>query len=542
MARKMGSPPLRESELDFEDVLARFETNFSGKQKNTQNRQKQGAKDAAPELVQPPHMEEVVPELKILWEELVHHVVKVQNKAPLTGSACQSGFHASLTRSGIGKQIIKNEIRSILTDLRNPKDMSDGDSDQSLGAEVTSYRSLKKLVTEKTEELHILRRNFKQTDTTKHRLEETVNRLGQEAEACKKIRVLMEEKVVELREQKEVLEKKCFDMEEASTRFNSERARFQSTIARYREELLLASHQTETAQLEASQAKSRAEEVEKRAAEAKASSSAVQARIKELSEVQDAMIALMKEVKESGKSPAQVQRNLEDLGEKRSRLVGRIANLLTRNRQADAGQANTQETAVLAAKARSNTADTSGQSDGVAELTGTPGYSGDLDPEGAESEGTSRRPILDGIRKFGNELTRVGTNRNNKKSLLANVERSTAAIENDTTLREVIEMKDREVERLAEELETAREKAASLEMTLQQERHKHRTDNRAISTVPTWRGEEGSNAVLVSRNKTLFAWHSGMRMESSPTGVDQAGLSEPTTSQEPEAQIGMNST
>lgn len=516
-------------------MLARFEKNFNHHETGGKQHVRPERISEEPKLKSSkPDLKEYEPDLRILWEELINHVLRLQNKAPLSNELRNAGFADVFIGSGISRQFFKNELRAVLSNLRNPGEHNSTYKSTISSSEQVSLRSTKRLLTERTEELEILKKRNKQIDNSKYRLEEMVEHLGKSFEDCKTLHVPMEEEVLELREEKAILNKKSLDLEEASKRFNSERARFQSTISRYREELLLATHQTETAQLEAKQATSRAREIEKRATEAKASSSAVSARVKELQEVQDAMVDIMKVAKESGDTtptPA-VQRNLADLGERRSRLVGRIANLLTKNRKTGNDNGAKDPTTTRTDSGNSNIDSLTPRNettiaDSIASPQNNTGSSSEAVLGSSGADGASRKPLLDGIRRFGSELTRAGTNRTAKtatKSLLANVEKSRLAIENDAILREVIEMKEKEVERLEDELYAARDKAASLEMSLQQERHKRRLDNRTINSKTGEQTQSKENLVLASRNKTLFEWQSKASDEISPVGIQREGF------------------
>lgn len=526
-------------ELDFDDMLATFEKKFSQCEKGRQFYDRTSPSNSPTHThnsLLTSHFNGLEPELRTLWQELIQHILQERNKVLSPTSTHSADFSHHILSSGITKQLIRTEIRTTLSQLRDFHLLNHSE-DQS-PSQKTTIRSLKRLLAERTDALEALQRNHRQLDHHNRRLEDKLDTLSTLAADCRRRHIPMEAEVLELREHSESLRKERSSSEQALHRLTAEKQRFQSTIARYREELQLAHHQTESAQLEALQSRNRVIEMEKRTSEAKTSSAAVNARIKELHDIQDAMITLMKEAQNTT-DVGTVRRNLADLGEKRSRLVGRIANLLTN-------------------KARHHTNDTAQHSADTPEpkpalaLTASPGPNSapllnnpsedrsDHSASSAEtgnalhntSEPGNKKPILDSLRKIGNELARSGTHRAQRKSILANVEKSRAAIENDSTLREVIEMKEKELERMEDELLNAKEKAASLERSLQKERHKKRLEPRSSPSVKEERAPSDSSTIKLSRRKSLFGWQA---METENEDADPASDANPFSPHEEDA-------
>lgn len=524
----MSSFDFNTHELDFEDKLAKFEQNFSQCDRgrwlyiNRSNRNRRHRARAKPTRINAADLE---PELRVLWQELLNHIPAVQ-ATRTSAHSDDPEFSGQFFRSDISKEVLKTEIRTTLSQLRNSQTATCDDMNDLSSSQKATVRSLKRVLSERTEQLEALKRKNRQVDNQKHRLEETVQSLTTSVTTCKRTHSPLANEVRALREQDSLLQNKLSDYEEGAKRVGAERKRFQSTIARYREELQLANHHTETAELELEQAKQRCEELEKRARETKASSSAVSARVKELQDVQDAMLKVMQDAKDNT-DPGTVQRTLQDLGERRSRLVGRIANLLTKSRHS--GTQNSAPTATDGAPVPSSgkLTNTDNTASNPALLAAEPstgfnnsGSSSDTHDAANEPEASNRKPFLEGIRKFGNEVTRVATNRTRnesartaspriqRKSILDNVEKSRVAIENDVALREVIEMKEKELERMEDALYTAKEKAAALERSLQKERHKRRLENRTINTSPGEQISVEASSVVLTHRKSLFDWQS----------------------------------
>lgn len=536
-------------ELDFEDKLAKFEENFSQCDRGRLFYSKRSDKRKVRHRIgqAPMSFSEIEPELRVLWKELVNCVPTLQNMARTSTDSNETDVAGRWLRSDIGREIFKSEIRTTLSQVRNFQTASYDEMDELSSSQNAKVRSLKRILSERTEELEALKRRYRQVDNQKHRLQETVEELTGSVTTCKRTHSPMENEIGDLREQNAGLQKRLFDHEEGAKRFGAERLRFQSTIARYREELQLANHQTETAELELAQAKQTCEELEKRARETKASSSAVSARVKELQDVQDAMLKVMQNAKDTT-DPGSVRRNLQDLGEKRSRLVGRIANLLTKNRQSGTGTSNPAVTESNTESVPAPSTDTGTNHDGTASSPAVQaatepstrgfnnsGNSSDTITASNELDTGNRNPFLDGIRKLGNDLTKVKTNRNRneltrmasprlqRKSILDNVEKSRAAIENDVTLREVIELKEKELERMEDELYIAKEKAAALERSLQKERHKRRLENRTISAAPGEQLSVEASSVVLTRRRSLFDWQSSDRAKRASSDVQNPG-------------------
>lgn len=509
-------------DVDFEDMLFEFEKKFSQCERGKEYYQTKFENIPSLDIsaMSPTDFE---PELRTLWQELLAHIMEDQNKVIVSPtSPGHVDFSADAINPGITKQVLKTEVRSLLAQLRNLK--STNDNGNHSAAHQTTLRSLKRTLTERTKALESLQGKYRLLDNQKRRLEEKYQSISAVAADCHRRHIPMETEILELRENFESLKKERTDYDEAQKRFAAEKQRFISIIARYREELDLAQYQNESARLEVIQCNNQIAELKKRAAEAKASSSAVNGRVKELQDVQDAMVALMKEAQDT-KDVRTVRRNLADLGEKRSRLVGRIANLLTRTRHSPSyhnGLPGHEESREIETS-RSNTAGKNRRTSPLsADLLSTDfrnsASSGDLlasSPAPAPSEQVSRKPILDGLRRIGTELTHAKSHKAQRKTILATVEKSCAAIENDTALREVIELKEKELERMEGELLNAKEKAAALEKSLQKERHRKRVEARP-SHKPSPRSspnakkkqskKESEGGLKFSRRKSLFGW------------------------------------
>lgn len=494
--------------LDFEDKLANFEKKFSQCERG---RELYGKKleQPATSIMSQFDFKDVESELRTLCYELVQHILQERNKVISPTATHSADFSQHIFDAGISKEVFKTEIRTTLSQLRDMQVVSETDAQS--GPQKTTLRSLKRLLAERTDALDTLEGKHRQLDHQKRRLDDKLANLTKSAADCHRRHIPMEAEVLELREQNETFRKERSNSDQTLHRLTAEKQRFQSTIARYREELQLSQHQTESAQLEALQSRNRVIELEKRTAEAKASSAAVSTRVKELQDVQDAMMLLMKEAQVSA-DVGTVRRNLADLGEKRSRLVGRIANLLTakgRNHGNDTTPHGTEAmesktlTVVESSAPSSHTlrkessAEPSDHSESSDENTTT---------SPATPEAGNKKPILDSLRKIGTELTRSSTQRAQRRSILANVEKSRAAIENDSALREVIEMKEKELGRMEDELLNAKEKAAALERSLQKERQRKRLESRSSHSIKEERPGSNTSTIKLSRRKSLFGW------------------------------------
>lgn len=521
--------------VDFQDILSKFEEHTS----NPRGDRPKSARDNAPQNLrnEKPDLTHYEPDLRILCEELLNHILLVQNKAPLAEELRSAGFSKVLVASGIRTQFFLNELRTVLANLRNSNNFATHKFSPLSSSEPANIDGTKLMSEERTEQLEEIKSHNKEIENNRYQLEETVPHLCGAYEKCKTKHSPIESELQELIEEKVTLFKKCKELEKAEKCFNSERTRFHNTIARCREELLLATHQTERAELEAKQAVRHAKEVEKRAEESTISSVLISARLKELRDVQGAMAAAMMEATETGEEIPAIQGNRADLGYRRSGLVSRVSNLLKtrrRSRNVNDGHAAIENKDIEQQISSYNWNGTNIES----AILSTPFADSPAHPKNEEVSSetaqesnrarASRRKSLTGrMRRFKNNLTRVASNRNAKRarrSVLANIEKSRQVIENDTLLREVIETKEIELERLTVQHFLASEKAAALEQLLKQEHHNHsRLGSRIVHAPGEQKQSQGPATSAGSTN--LNQWHENKETEKhSTTGIQHSGF------------------
>ncbi|CDF37428.1 unnamed protein product [Chondrus crispus] len=521
-------------DLDFEDKLALFEKKFcksSDDGVHSRSKVSHGNDNDIEQTGLTPS--EVEMELRGLLKEFISCIPTLQNMAVSSDETDDVGFNEKWLRSEVSREIFRTEIRTTVSQLRRFQSVRHEQMEHKSSAQNSNMRSLKRMLAERTEELEGLQKKHSALEKERRDLLENVDRLTSSLCACKVFHVPLKEEVTELREENKAKQKTISENEEAMKRNVAERARFQSTIARYREELQLANHHAETVELDAKHAKEESALLKERAREAMASSSAVSARIKELQDVQDAMLHIMQD--SSSKTDKQkLRRNLEDLNETRSRLVGKIANLLTGKRRggtrtSDPSSPRSVNSHAITPKTKNVISTTGAVGDAIHQFAPAASNSNSSNEHAASpSQSASSRKFFENLRKFGGDLVKKKSNqgpnetfpnespRQQRQFVLENVERSRVAIENDVALRGVIEMKENEIHRMEKELNDARERTAELEICLQKERHKRRLENRSINNSDGQKMTVEASSATITHRKSLFDWQTGKAKNGHP--------------------------
>lgn len=499
-------------ELDFEDMLSQFEHKFRncgrGRDLYPQNRT---SLSEEPRETHPSFIKDLKPELGDLWEELVHHIQLTRQATLKLDTQKDTPAGPSTLDIGFTKEVFRAEVRTTLSEIRKIHDAQHEDSANLTTSQRSTIASLKRRLRERTEERDTLRHKLKQVEVEKYRLEDRNRAFRTSVAEYEEDHATLEREIYDVNKRCDFLNKRLTDAANEHRRGQFERERLQTTVARLRQEIVGAHHETVSVRLEAKHAKDRVEDLEKRAAETKASSSAVLARVTELQHIQDEMVSTMRATETHADAPA-ARRALATLAEQRTRVVGKIASLLTRNRRNDNQEApahNTLSSPNVSKDAIVGTTSFQGLSQ-----TSPAVHVTDSSDEGPSSPGDGdnggRKMRFGGIRKFGNELTRAATNRvPARRAMLANVEKTREAVEKDTrALRDVIEMKESELERMERELYDAKDHAASLEKALQLERQKRRLENRnmRVPAVEQARMEMTESTTSRRKRQTLFQW------------------------------------
>lgn len=502
-------------EMDFEDLLAKFERKFSLCDRGRDLYNNPDPSDVPRE--KPAHVLNVsslAPELQDLWTELLTHI-QINRGNTLPTSHQHHQHHHHHLYDGVTREVIRAEVRTTLSQIRHFQNSEPEDSQTLSSSQRATINSLKRRLTERQTQVNDLQRKLKQAELTKYRLREELQTHHLAISDFKATQTKLETQIQGLKIHNASLTKERDDANADLHNMLKERHRFQELLTTFRAEIVTAHHEAATARLEAKQAKLRTNELQKRAKESKESSQAVSSRIKELQEIQDEMIATMQNA-ESASDASAARRAMASLAEQRSRVIGRIANLLTKNKRTD-----TSDSPPVAPE-QNDTSNSNPDSPFMpfsANSSSSPTpyslSSGDGTTGLSENEVSPKRQLFSGIRRFGTDRARP--NKPSRKTIIANAERTREAVEKDTeVLREVIEMKEKELERMDEELYDAKDQAASLERALQRERQHRRAKNRNMRSPALEKAkmEQTMYTTTHRKNQTLFEWqNTTTRME-----------------------------
>lgn len=486
-------------ELDFEDKLNLFEERFGVHSHRGQLAQLvSDDKSLKPSENAPFKLSEGETELRELLMALVSSIPMLRNIAvSSSGNNSDIEFKGKWMRSQVSKAFFKASVRSTIADLQSFQSAQLKRVGDSAGARDAKIRSLKRIVSEKASELEAMQRQCRALDKERYELMEDVDFLTSSVSASKASQASSKTETSKLREENEALQKTNKELDKSLKRSLAERGQLQNAVTQYAEDLDFATCKMEAAELVARQSKENYARLKRRAKAWRASSSSVKVRVKELQEVQDTMLRIMEGA--AGRIDKQnVRKNLNDLKEKRSRLVGRIANLLTRKRRSgtrssDPSSPQGLNTPPAGSKTQNENSSCRGLKEGVTEFAAATSnaYS---DAENAPSPGRSlnSRKFFDSLRKLGSDLMKRRSNETSSDTRgsesswqrrldMEFVEKSRLAIEKDVELREVISIQEREMRWMEEQLNIAKDRTAELEVNLQKERHKHRVISRSVS-------------------------------------------------------------
>lgn len=521
----MDSKP---QEMDFEDVLKQFEKTFSkcerGRTYYKPDSSRKGPHQKPAELPtnKTPHLE---PNFQELCEEIIHHIHL--SRQTMSGSRAKISNPMS---AGVSKEVLRAEIRTTLSELRSFQGTSSENLDDIPSSQRAIIVSLKRRLRESKETLAKEQKKNKQLELSNKRLQGVVGSHQTTIANYEESEKFLEKEIDELRNKNALITKD-------KAEFQKSKQRSERLVGDLRSQLVVVQHEIESTRMENDQLTVRIQELEKRNKAAKKNEAAITVRIQELKEIQDEMLAHMASAHNGADMPG-VQKALATLSERRSRLVGRIATLLTKKNQANSrspmSQNGTEEDSRNATNMSSpvSVADHSHtEPDSRTDPNGAPTLGATRSPSTFEDGG--KRPFLS-IFKTNNDLTRTFTNRASRKTALATFEKTRIAVEKDTVaLKEVITVKDSELERLEEELDNAKERANSLEKQLQRERHARKQENRNMRVPAVEKAKMEMSFASNSRriNQTLFDW------QSSPKSGSSAELTENSAQIDAEIQI-----
>lgn len=531
-------------ETDFEDLLESFENKFA---KTLASR--------AP----PPHALErrssLVPvsenvfdpkdfpeELSLLLSQ-VHELALSKRRT----RDADDGEPVEQWNTSIGREVMRGEIRDAISRLKL-LDEHAVDSAEANPSQKTTIMSLKRRHREMEEELHQARKQKKATEVKLRGIEEMQDTYQS------KVR-MVEDKALLLQTERGEQDIKIRELEGQNSHLAADKKRLEKNVAMLRTEVLASHHKVSEQKLETTQAERRVADLEARAAEMRSSEAALTERVKELHEVQGQMLEEMKKVVDSKDAPA-ARRALNTLTQQRSRIVGKIASILTKRNSTVGRQYSGSEHSASAAvdatidasqaqisqsypdlridtdPARAGSSSTpklaevaSSSTHSIARLSGIPRQNS------SDGGGIQRKSSLMGIFRVGSQSPAsgggvgLGRQRSNERSSVvpsprsskqsrqqiyeSNLLRSRDAAERDSdAMREVVDNKAAEIGRLETELQEAKQSAATLERELHEERQHRRKENRNLHITAEDEPRKHLSAVVQQRNKpsTLFEW------------------------------------
>lgn len=445
-------------------------------------------RSAEPSLPSSQDMLELMTEVHDLWEQLNSHITVSQSRL------YQSPPHTpqSMSHTFPHDSVMSRNI--LHTEMNNPPTVSDhcdiADSDGSTASQDTqrtTMSSLRRRLGEKEAEFDALKRRHTMAEMQSHRLEETVNMQRSSIEHLERDRIALNDELMEIRQYNDNLARKLEGAKYRNLGMREDHTRQQRTMNKFREELVSAHQNALSARLEARQAKERAIELEKQQKERRMSSEAISSRIVELRAIHDEMLMLFSSAEDdaAGLSNGRRRNTSSQGGERRSGMLNQLRKILSpkspeTDKPLQLVPSATGETVSMERHLRGMThrpLNGMGQKGSkLTTLTSTSAMRGSTDGEGG-----NQRSFLCGISKTGMGLNRMRMSSRSSRAatMLASIERTRAAVEKDTeVLRELIQMKDGELERIRNELYLARRKTETLEQALAGQKQRRRKESR----------------------------------------------------------------
>lgn len=528
-------------DYDFEDLLDSFERKFAKKlAQRAPPAEAQAAKQslvpATDHVFDPSDFPE---ELSLLLTQVHEVAISNKQKSPVNGSEASDQWDKT-----IGREIMRSEIRSTMAKLKMLDEYAVDTVDATSGQK-TTIASLKRRNRELDDDLQALRKQKKAAEIKLRDIEETHDTHQNRVK-------MIEDKLLLLQTERGEQDIKLRELESSTYHLTVDKKRLEKNVAMLRTELLASHHKVSEQKLKTTQAERREQDLEARAAELKVSESALSDRVKELHEVQSQMLDEMKKVVESKDAPA-ARKALNNLSQQRSRIVGKIASLLTKRNGSGVDQLDSDPPEPLGVEDTINASEQGlansefGQSQCLVESSGaSPALDSPVAVRQHSIDGSAfqkKSSFMDIFRSPGNGGGYLQQRSNERSNVVpstlsrssrqqiyeANLFRSRESAERETeVLRDVVDNKSSEIERLAQELRDAKDSAALLERELHSERQNRRKENRNLHIVAEDEPRKQMNAIVLQRNKpsTLFEWQGSASRQSSiegPTNQPSAG-------------------
>lgn len=538
-------------EYEFDDVLDSFERKFAKTlaqreplEEAAEKRQALRPLDAISKY-EPADFPE---ELALLLKEVRSIVIENRRKSAPGSPLSQNG--GDVIEKDIGREVMRAEIRSTLTKLKSMDDsVTDGDDMNS--SQRTTFASMKRRLRENGEEISQLRKQKKQLELKSRNLLESHETYQT------KIRMLENKESLTATERGE-LDAKVREQETSVFHLAADKKRLERNVGTLRTELLHSHHRLSEQKLKTTQAERKISDLESRQSELRENENALSERVKELHKVQGEMLEEMKRVVDS-KDSAGARRALTNLAQKRSRIVGKIANILTKksnlSRQGSTRSARSDEEGAAEGMSRSdsdlmklptmndpnssrrmqtmqNARADSRDSNGEEQSSGPPAVSRKSSimqlfrrqPDG--NAGNQTQPLTREQSAEQGSVVPSPLSRTNKQQIYeTNLVRSREAAHKDTdVLREVVQNKTSEIDKLEALLKDAKEHSEKLELELQSERLNKRKENRNLHIREEEEPKRQINMIMKERSRpsTLFDWQASSRGEEKGDG---AGMS-----------------
>lgn len=513
-------PAVVYDDYEFDDLLETFEKNL------VKNDARSPASFKAESMVKTstytPSIEKhfEVTDFKDELGYLLSHIQKcvLANRKPGTQDSASAGDADQLDNS-IGREVMKNEIRSIVEKLHSYEELAVNPEEAS-GAARSTVLSLKRQIKESNEEITQLRRQKKQLEIQNRELHDC-------NDACEAKIALLTGKVRLHEIENDEKSSKMRNADTAIQTLTVEKKRLEQNITLLRGELLDSSHRTNQQKLKTIQAERQVEEMETRMMEMRMSEAALSERVKELHQVQEEMLEEMRKVIQSKDVPS-ARRALTKLSQRRARIVGKIAAIMARrHRNNDEGGEKARESGLTpnqaenepsgempfnesSPSAHSNPSPSSkrftAEDSSLQKLTsllgrvrmGGPGNS-------VSNEGS---PAVDRSNSAAHHSREVMSKADRHQSYESNLIKSREAAEKDAVaLQEVVELKANEITRLENELKDAKGLVTKYEEQLQAEKQCRLKENRNLHHDDETLDDDRMHfASRRGTTKTLFDW------------------------------------
>ncbi len=480
----------------------------------------------------------------------IHHIDHDENRVYVIKSNVQ-----------VSRQVLRRELHQITMQLAEMDKLLSGEESSGNRAIVAG---LKRQVRERNEQLERISKTSKRRDVEMRNVRDRLSQIVLERDKAIVDRISVLEEKQQLLDRIQTMTRAIEKCETKGEKIFHEKQRLDRCVGVLRKELLSTHHERNAIQLEYNLLQERMKQVERRNEEIRKSESIIVPKVRELHSIQQEMLELMSQI---GSGNVRARGALNMLNKKRNNVLTRIATIVTKRTTVDTdtntshhNPHSTTPAAIAAADddISSPIIDSSRGNDTVIESAATAAAANDhqpipeaqdrprannartrLNPTRLPSPATLQRKMTNilkgngwnnrtsnldssatgGDREYeradgnstgdGSSPAIDGSMRNKYSALrYAGVRAHEQAISDLAALRELVELREKELHRVEDELEMTRDKSDMLERELYYERQNRRRENRNLhgaQLTEAFDMVESSREVNTGHN-TLFDW------------------------------------